>query len=123
LAEKCIDSERVQGLSERSLSELNHNMALFNNYLRLQKLTALIDLKPETILDVLLFANPSDSPSLGKAMVWSIRKFLAFFTLRQIIPSNPPRSIPHPKARPREKFPESILESMTCVTTIRNPFC
>jgi integrase/recombinase XerD len=108
LAEKCIDSERVRGLSERFLSELHHNMTVFNDYLRLQRLTALDDLKPETIRDFLLFANPADSASLGKAMVWSIRKFFAFLTLRQIIPANPARSIPHPKARPREKLPEYL---------------
>ncbi len=105
LLEKCIDSERVRGLSARSLSELRRCFALFHEYVRSQDITEVADFTPQAIKDFLLRVNPTDSPAQGKTYVWSIRKFFEFLSLRQIVTDNPARHIPHPKARPREKLP------------------
>jgi len=105
LAQKCIASERVRGLSERSLTELRRNLARFSEYARTRVRGGFEEITAETIKDFLLFANPSARAAMGKSLVWSMRKFFSFLALRQIIPASPARSIPHPKARPREKLP------------------
>jgi integrase/recombinase XerD len=105
LTEKCIESERVRGLSRRSLSELGRTFGRFTDYLRHRTICSVEAITAGTIKDFLLFANPSGRAAMGKTLVWSMRKFFSFLALRQIIAGSPAASIPHPKARPREKLP------------------
>jgi integrase/recombinase XerD len=128
LSEKCIDSERVRGLSLRSLSELRRCFALFKEFVRLEGMTDVADFTPQSVKDFLLRVNPAGSPAQGKTYVWSMRKFFSFLSLRQIIPDNPARRIPHPKARPREKLPvylkpaeiRALLEAAAAVRDLQD---
>jgi integrase/recombinase XerD len=105
LSEKCIDSERVRGLSDRSLSELRRCFTSFREFVRLEGMTDVADFTPQSVKDFLLQVNPTGSPAQGKTYVWGMRKFFSFLSLRQVVTDNPARHIPHPKARPREKLP------------------
>ena len=125
LSEKCIDSERVRGLSERSISELRRCFALFNGYAGSHCMTDVADFTPQAVKEFLLEINPAGSPSQGKTYVWGMRKFFAFLSLRQIVSDNPARHIPHPKARPREKLPlylkpDEIRALLETAATVRN---
>jgi site-specific recombinase XerD len=105
LTKKCIDSEVKRGLSERSVSELTRTFHRFIEYLRLKKIRTFDECSATTVKDFLLHTNQSASAAQGKTYVWSLRKLFAYLSLRQILPENPARHIPHPKARPREKLP------------------
>ncbi len=125
LAAQCLDSERVRGLSERSLSELHRCFELFQEYIRSQGMTDSADFTPQTVKDFLLRVNPIGSPAQGKMYVWSVRKLFGFLTLRQIITDNPARHLPHPKARPRGKLPmylnpAEIRALLETAATVRN---
>jgi integrase/recombinase XerD len=108
LTGKCLDSERVRGLSARSLTELRRIFDLFTEYMVSRDWCGLSGLTLPHLKSFLLQVNPSSSPSQGKMYVWGLRKLFSYLSLRQIVPDNPARFIPHPKARPREKLPEYL---------------
>jgi site-specific recombinase XerD len=127
LTAKCLDSERVRGLSGRSLSELHRCFTLFNEFVLSRGITDIAAFSPQTIKDFLLQVNPISSPAQGKMYVWSIRKLFGFLSLRQIVTDNPARHLPHPKARPREKLPmylkpaeiRSLLETAAAMRSLQ----
>jgi integrase/recombinase XerD len=117
---QCVAAEQSRGLSNRSLEEIKRWIHHFSLFAKRRGFHTPLDINTQSIKDFVLEANPLDSFSQGKTIIWCMRKFFAFLTLRQIIPSNPAELIPHPKARPREKLPEylkpgelaSLLESV-----------
>jgi len=108
LVDQCIHAECVRGLSRRSVAELRHHLGSFAAFVVEHSVASLDGITPLLIKDFLLDANPAGSASVGKAMVWTLRKFGAFLALRQLLPDNPAKGIGHPKARPREKLPEYL---------------
>jgi integrase/recombinase XerC len=58
--------------------------------------------------DFLLAYNPLQSKSLGKALVWTLRKFFSYLTLLQCIKVNPALKLSHPKIVKREKLPKYL---------------
>lgn len=105
---QCIDAEKSRGLSIRSLDEITRWLDQFSVFVQNKGLSSPLDINTAIIKVFILEVNPNNSPSLGKTIVWCMRKFFSFLTLRQIIPSNPAEPIPHPKERPREKLPEYL---------------
>lgn len=108
MGRQCIEAERSRGLSTRSLEEVERWINRFDMFAQAHKLATPQDITTEIIRDYLIAANPSGSASLGKTIVWCIRKFCSFLALRQVIAVSPAQPIPHPKARPREKLPEYL---------------
>ena len=108
MGRQCVEAERSRGLGTRSLEEVERWIDRFGVFARMHKIATLRDVTTMVVRDFLVEANPRDSASLGKTIVWCIRKFCSFLTLRQVIPVSPAQPIPHPKARPREKLPEYL---------------
>lgn len=108
MGRQCIEAERSRGLGTRSLEEVGRWIGRFGVFARTHKIATPRDVTTAVVRDFLIAANPKDSASSGKTIVWCIRKFCSFLTLRQVIPVSPARPIPHPKARPREKLPEYL---------------
>ena len=108
MGRQCVEAERSRGLGTRSLEEVERWIDRFGVFARMHKIATPRDVTTMVVRDFLVEANPRDSASLGKTIVWCIRKFCSFLTLRQVIPVSPAQPIPHPKARPREKLPEYL---------------
>jgi site-specific recombinase XerC len=66
------------------------------------------ELTPAFLKDFLLFRNPEGKASLGKALVWTLRKFGAHLALLQRLDHNPAAVLSHPKISPRNKLPQYI---------------
>jgi integrase/recombinase XerD len=111
MGRQCLDAERSRGLSKRSLDEVEHWIDRFGMFAQSLKLATPKDVTTGIIRDFIIAANPKDSASLGKTIVWCMRKFCSFLALRQVLPVSPAQPIPHPKARPREKLPEYLKPS------------
>ncbi|HLV33043.1 MAG TPA: hypothetical protein VKY57_15860 [Chitinispirillaceae bacterium] len=101
----CITTERIRGLSERSLQEIETRLKRFIEYVRLKNISSFDKFTPEFIKDYVIAANISGSAAQGKMIIWVIRKFLSFLKLRQYITIDPAAHIPHPKERPRQRLP------------------
>ena len=108
MGRQCVEAERSRGLSTRSLEEVEHWIKKFGVFAQTHKIATPLDVTTGVVRDFIIAANPKDSASLGKTIVWCIRKFCSFLALRQVIPVSPAQPIPHPKARPREKLPEYL---------------
>ena len=108
MGRQCLDAERSRGLSKRSLDEVEHWIDRFGIFAQTLELATPRDVTTGVVRDFLISVNPKNSASLGKTIVWCMRKFCSFLALRQVIPESPAQAIPHPKARPREKLPEYL---------------
>jgi integrase/recombinase XerD len=108
MGRQCIEAERSRGLGTRSLEEVERWIKRFGLFAQTHKLATPQDVTTGIVRDFLIAANPKESASLGKTIVWCIRKFCSFLALRQVISVSPAQPIPHPKARPREKLPEYL---------------
>jgi integrase/recombinase XerD len=111
MGRQCVEAERSRGLGTRSLEEVKHWIERFGVFAQTHKLATPQDVTTGVVRDFIIAANPKDSASLGKTIVWCIRKFCSFLALRQVLPVSPAQPIPHPKARPREKLPEYLKPS------------
>lgn len=117
--DKCLDSERSRNLSERSIKELGMHLYKLNTYCKKHKIGTFDEMTPVFLKEFLLAYNPDSSPSLGKALVWTLRKFFSFLSLNQLISENSAQSLKHPKISPMAKLPEylSVGELRTLMET------
>ncbi|MFC1476587.1 tyrosine-type recombinase/integrase [Fibrobacterota bacterium] len=106
--DKCLDAEKSRNLSERSLKELGMHLGKLNTYCIKQEIRTFDEMTPAFLKDFLLAYNPDGSASLGKALVWTLRKFFSFLTLNQLIPENSAQSLKHPKISPMAKLPQYL---------------
>jgi site-specific recombinase XerD len=111
MGRQCVEAERSRGLGTRSLEEVERWIKRFGVFAQTHKLATPQAVTTGVIRDFLIAANPKDSASLGKTIVWCIRKFCSFLALRQVLSVSPAEPIPQPKARPREKLPEYLKPS------------
>jgi site-specific recombinase XerD len=108
MGRQCVEAERSRGLSPRSLEEVERWIERFGVFARMHNLATPREVTTEAVRDFIIAANPKDSAAMGKTIVWCMRKFCSFLTLRQVVPESPAQPIPHPRARPREKLPEYL---------------
>jgi len=106
--DKCLDAEKSRNLSARSIKELWMHLGKLNTYCNKQEMRALDEMTPAFLKEFLLAYNPDSSASLGKALVWTLRKFISFLTLNQLIPENSAQSLKHPKISPMAKLPQYL---------------
>ena len=92
MGRQCLDAERSRGLSKRSLDEVEHWIDRFGMFAQSLKLATPKDVTTGIIRDFIIAANPKDSASLGKTIVWCMRKFCSFLALRDLVPNNWTRS-------------------------------
>jgi len=104
----CLDAERARNLSERSIKELGMHLGKLHSYCNKQEIGALNEMSPVFLKGFLLAYNPDSSASLGKALVWTLRKFFSFLTLNQLIPENSAQSLKHPKISPMANLPQYL---------------
>ena len=106
--DKCLDAEKSRNLSKRSIKELGMHLGKLNTYCNKQEIRVLDEMTPAFLKEFLLAYNPEGSASLGKALVWTLRKFFSFLTLNQLIPENSAESLKHPKISPMAKLPQYL---------------
>ena len=106
--DKCLDAEKSRNLSERSIKELGMHLGKLNTYCIKQEVRVLDEMTPAFLKEFLLAYNQEGSASLGKALVWTLRKFFSFLTLNQLIPENSAQSLKHPKISPMAKLPQYL---------------
>ena len=106
--QQCLEAERARTLSERSIKELGMHLGKLNTYCTRQEIRVLDEMTPAFLKDFILAYNPDSSASLGKALVWTLRKFISFLTLNQLIPENSAQSLKHPKISPMAKLPQYL---------------
>jgi site-specific recombinase XerD len=106
--QQCLQAEQARNLSERSLKELGMHLGKLNTYCTRQEIRALDEMTPAFLKDFILAYNPDSSASLGKALVWTLRKFISFLTLNQLIRENSAQSLKHPKISPMAKLPQYL---------------
>lgn len=119
LIERCIDSERMRNLSPRSLFEIRLHLGRFSDYCLDQGISSFQELNAALLKDFIMHTNPCGSPSQGKAIIWTLRKFFSYLALWNIVPSNPARALSHPKISPRHKLPQYLTAAQlrTFMTT------
>ena len=106
----CLAAERERQLMPRSLGELQRYLAELERYCRERDRTTVDRLTPSLLKDYVLW-RCRDSPSLVKAVVWSLRKLGGYLALRGAVASNPASALRQPKVSPRARLPEHLSES------------
>ena len=106
----CLAAERERGLMPRSLGELQRYLAELGDYCRERDLATVDRLTPSLLKEFVLW-RCRDSPSLVKAVVWSLRKLGGYLALRGAVVSNPASALRQSKVSPRARLPEHLSES------------
>jgi len=106
--DKCLDTEKSRNLSDRSIKELGMHLGKLNTWCTKQEIRVLDEMTPAFLKEFLLAYNPAGSASLGKALVWTLRKFISFLALNQLIRENSAQSLKHPKISPMAKLPQYL---------------
>jgi site-specific recombinase XerD len=104
----CLEAERTRGLAQRSLGELQRYLGEFTAYCRDCGVRSVSGLSPAFLKDYVLLRRDRGGPTLGKALVWALRKLGGYVALVQLLPQNPTRDLHHPKISARAKLPEYL---------------
>ncbi len=108
LIKDCLNHERSRELSERSIKEIKSHLEKLSCFCKKKYIRKYKEITFSFLKDFLLTYNPKGSASLGKALVWTLRKFFAYLVLLQYITDNPAKTLSHPKIVKREKLPEYL---------------
>ena len=124
----CLETERTRGIASRSLKELKRYLSDFAEHCKRSGKSLISGLTPEFLKNYVINRQGRGGPTLGKAIVWSLRKLGAYLALSQFLPQNPAKDLHHPKMSPRAKLPEylstrqlrHLLEAATSNRTMRD---
>jgi len=110
LRSDCLEFERQRNLAARSSGELNRYLGDLIEYVETVGLRELQELTPQMLQEFIQQRGEGLSPATVKGIVWSVRKFCEFLTMRGHFEKNPAAALHHPRISPRANLPAFLDE-------------